>query len=105
MEGMEGGKKKKNVAATEAVVDDANEDEKENLEYRELWCSGRKKDEEPTISEETSLGSALVELKERAREALEDGEPEVAEDLYTNGLKLLSHERERGGEEEEEEGD
>ena len=107
MEGMEGGKKKKNVAATEAhaaaVVDDANEDEKENLEYRELWCSGRKKDEEPTISEETSLGSALVELKERAREALEDGEPEVAEDLYTNGLKLLSHERERGGEEEEEE--
>ena len=77
----------------EKVGSDADE-EKENLEYRELWCSGRKKDAEPRIPE-TSLGASLADLKERAKEALALDELDLAEDLYTNGLRMIKEERGR----------
>jgi hypothetical protein len=68
------------------------EDVVDDLEYRELWSSGKKKDVEPKIISDPSsgLGSILADLKEQAKGALARGDVDLAEELYTHGLKVIA---------------
>uniref|UniRef100_A0A7S2Z3P6 Right handed beta helix domain-containing protein n=1 Tax=Chloropicon laureae TaxID=464258 RepID=A0A7S2Z3P6_9CHLO len=70
----------------------SDDDEKENLVYRELWSSGKKEDAKPTLPS-TSFGAAIADLKERAKDALSDGDVAAAESLYTEGLAILAKHR------------
>ncbi|WZN60423.1 Beta_helix domain-containing protein [Chloropicon roscoffensis] len=62
-----------------------DEEEEEELVYHEVWCSGKKEMEEPAVSDPN-----LVDLKDAARDAIQEGDYETAEELYTRGLALVN---------------
>lgn len=62
-----------------------DEEEEEELVYHEVWCSGKKEMEEPAV-----VDPNLVDLKDAARDAIQEGDYETAEELYTRGLALVN---------------